>query len=887
MILILDTLLMKPSTWAIPWILQSIAYYFVLRKMGLRSMTALVPFLAEREMSTVLFRKMRTFYRPFVIALVFLAGAYYLGPDSGVGYIYMLIAYFVYGLFLLRLYFQLSKSFGKGIIYTILLFLVPTIFLLVLGLGKSQYHPLEFRQEKNYGWFLNNLRRVTVAIISVAEILVLVAVVGLITIQTYPPRIIVDEILKSTVEKSKGIESDGKALSREDTMGEAAADIDKLPASRDFFFPDHSKDEKVVVMEYVIGADLEDRVGMATVNIDMMKEATKKGDALTFVLEAGGSKRWFTSGIKENGYGRYTVSGGKVETVEESDDMTSMEDPARLEKFIKWTAEKYPADRYMLVLWDHGGGLAFGYGSDQLSHRTDVEKVEGLRVSDITSVLKRSGVKFDLIGFDACLMQDVEIAAALEPYADYYLASEETEDGYGWYYTSAFGALAADPGMSTEEFGKNIISSYDQFNTVMNNGTPKPANTLSLVDLTRVKPAYEKLEEIYAMADEAMRKEQDDFAEIALAAMNTYSFVNDIQIDAVDFLEKLGDTDHDDSVCSQEERTDAANALKACVVYRNRNSAKGINGLSTALPYKQISCYAQTEAELNTLGFDTQKKFFNDIFSVIAVQKKAEHDSQKPEKYHTIGEVVRELTYVDYTKEDWYVKGFEDYRPSSTLVDIPLTDTGNGFSVQLPEKTWNIIADCVTAVYQKTDDGKLRYLGSDHLGDNDENGHPMVDMDDRWVHINDRLVCYEDRGALETENGTVTIGDVKARLNGSEDIVIHVEWDADENGEGSETGKVTGYDLVSDMEIMGPMAKGTQEFKSGDRIDFMFEYYNESGELVSTESYGRTVIVNTMDRLSVTDSPLEECDIEFLGMLTDAYQREYLTEVVDAHIGDK
>jgi hypothetical protein len=363
--------------------------------------------------------------------------------------------------------------------------------------------------------------------------------------------------------------------------------------------------------------------------------------------------------------------------------------------------------------------------------------------------------------------------------------------------------------------------------------------------------------------------------------------VNDIQIDAVDFLEKLGDTDHDDSVCSQEERTDAANALKACVVYRNRNSAKGINGLSTALPYKQISCYAQTEAELNTLGFDTQKKFFNDIFSVIAVQKKAEHDSQKPEKYHTIGEVVRELTYVDYTKEDWYVKGFEDYKPSTTLVDIPLTDTGEGYSIQLPEKTWNIIADCVTAVYQKTDDGKLRYLGSDHLGDNDENGHPMVDMDDRWVHINDRLVCYEDRGALETENGTVTIGDVKARLNESEDIVIHVEWDADENGEGSEAGRVTGYDLVSDMELIGPMAKGTQAFKSGDRIDFMFEYYNESGELVSTESYGRTVIVNTMDRLSVTDSPLEECDIEFLGMLTDAYQREYLTETVDAHIGDK
>jgi hypothetical protein len=41
-----------------------------------------------------------------------------------------------------------------------------------------------------------------------------------------------------------------------------------------------------------------------------------------------------------------------------------------------------------------------------------------------------------------------------------------------------------------------------------------------------------------------------------------------------------------------------------------------------------------------------------------------------------------------------------------------------------------------------------------------------------------------------------------------------------------------------------------------------------------------------MDKLDVADRELEDCDIEFLGRLTDAYQRELYTEVVEAHIGD-
>ena len=879
-----DRFLISPQYWGIPWILQAVAYYFVLKKMGLRKWTAVIPVLGEREMSTVLFRRMRTFYRPAVIAAVFLAGAYYLGSGEQTAYIYMLIANVVYGLFLMRLYYRLSKSFGKGIGYTILMVLFPVIFLLILGLGKSEYTPIEFKQERQHGKFINSLRKITVVLISAVEIIALVLGVGIMTIRTYPPKPLVNSILKDVYDNSKDIVSDGNAVSREEAMGEAAATVADMPVSREKFFPDHSGDKNVVVMEYIIGADLEDHNGLATANIMMMQDATKKGDALTFVLEAGGSKRWFMSEITEKGYGRYTVKDGKLEKVMDLEGMSSMEEPSNLEDFIKWTAENYPADRYMLVLWDHGGGVAYGYGSDQLQERTDIEGVSGLRVSDVAQSIGNTGLKFDLIGFDACLMQDIEIASALEPYADYYLASEETEGGYGWYYTSAFGRLAADPGISTEEFGKDIISSYDQFNTVLHNGESVSNMTLSLVDLTMVKPAYEKLREIFTKTDTALKADQRDFAEFGLAAMNSYSFVNDLQLDVVDLLDKLEDTDLDDTICTEEELADAANAIKACVVYRNRSTAEGINGMSVAFPYKSIKYYGDTRQELNNLKLDSQTELFNDVFSVIAVQKKAEHENRPPSKYGRIGEFIDNLVYIDYTKEDWYVKGFEDYEPTTTLVDIPVTDTGEGYSIQLPDKTWDIIADCVTVVYQKTEDGSLRYLGFDHFGDDDADGHPMVDMDDRWVHINDKLVCYEDNGSIETEDGTVFTGEVKAKLNDEGEILIHVQWDAaSDSADGVETGHVTGYDFVNDE--LAFTKKGTQKFKTGDRIEFLFDYYDEEGNLIETKPAG-SLRVTTMEKLKVEDRALEDCDIQFLGRLTDAYQRQLLTEIIEAHIGD-
>ena len=145
--------------WIIPYILQVIGYNFLLKKMGLVRWTCIIPFLAERQFTKVMFRKMRSFYRPFVIAVIFVLAACYLDPSEGMGRSFILVAFAVYGFFLLRLYWRIAKAMGKGILFRIFTLLVPPVFLLIMGLGKSEYHPLPLKPRKEYSRPVSIFRR--------------------------------------------------------------------------------------------------------------------------------------------------------------------------------------------------------------------------------------------------------------------------------------------------------------------------------------------------------------------------------------------------------------------------------------------------------------------------------------------------------------------------------------------------------------------------------------------------------------------------------------------------------------------------------------------------------------------------------------------------------
>ncbi|CAN5356995.1 hypothetical protein BH23ACT9_BH23ACT9_25740 [soil metagenome] len=156
-----------------------------------------------------------------------------------------------------------------------------------------------------------------------------------------------------------------------------------------------------------------------------------------------------------------------------------MGDPAELVRFIEYGVTNFPADHYALTISDHGGGYV-GMGPDESSG----ELLDLAQLSQaLEGGLEAAGLdRFDIIGYDACLMATYEVANGMQPYADYMLASEELEPGHGWDYR-ALAAVREDPATTPEALGVAFVDSFA--GQAAEQGTELDI-TLSLVDLNQM-----------------------------------------------------------------------------------------------------------------------------------------------------------------------------------------------------------------------------------------------------------------------------------------------------------------------------------------------------------------------------------------------------------------
>lgn len=189
-----------------------------------------------------------------------------------------------------------------------------------------------------------------------------------------------------------------------------------------------------------------------------------------------------------------------------------MGDPQTLYDFATWAIAAYPADHYVLILSDHGMGWAGGWFDD------DPYRHSGLSMQQIDSALGSivtdTGIDaFELVGFDACLMAQLEVMSAVAPHARYAVASEETEPSLGWSYSVFLETLMADTSISGRELGQAIVDSYlEQDVAVLDEGLRGarfPGNsaedvasevvrpyTLSAVDLSQIRDLDEALNKL-------------------------------------------------------------------------------------------------------------------------------------------------------------------------------------------------------------------------------------------------------------------------------------------------------------------------------------------------------------------------------------------------------
>ncbi|TNF32420.1 MAG: hypothetical protein EP329_10245 [Deltaproteobacteria bacterium] len=168
-----------------------------------------------------------------------------------------------------------------------------------------------------------------------------------------------------------------------------------------------------------------------------------------------------------------------------------MANPAVLADFIAWGLATYPADRRMIVFWDHGAGWT-GFGVDDGTPGHPLLSLPKLK-QGLSLGLQAAGVaRFDAIGFDACLMANYETATVLRPFAEYLLASEELEPGHGWDYR-AFAAARQHPTIGTVPLLSAVVDGF--LAQAVAAKTDKDV-TLSVADLTRlgeVKAAVDAL----------------------------------------------------------------------------------------------------------------------------------------------------------------------------------------------------------------------------------------------------------------------------------------------------------------------------------------------------------------------------------------------------------
>ncbi len=141
-------------------------------------------------------------------------------------------------------------------------------------------------------------------------------------------------------------------------------------------------------------------------------------------------------------------------------------DPQTLIDFVKFVVERFPAEHYALVIWDHGNGWKFREFGVRGVAWDETDGMDYLTLQELRyafSVLASENITFDIVGFDACLMQMAEVVFELADFTKFVVASEEYEPFDGWEYNYFLQDLVANPSMSAADLAKDIVEAYKTY----------------------------------------------------------------------------------------------------------------------------------------------------------------------------------------------------------------------------------------------------------------------------------------------------------------------------------------------------------------------------------------------------------------------------------------
>ena len=272
----------------------------------------------------------------------------------------------------------------------------------------------------------------------------------------------------------------------------------------------------------------------------------------------------------------------------------NMADPSTLTSFVNWAISNYPAEKYLLVLWNHGGGWR---DRNILTKGIIWDDTTGdfMTIAELVQGLEGVNENIDVIGFDACLMQMAEVAYEIYGLTNtpgYMIGSQESEWGDGWPYDDILSHILANPRMTNTVLCETIVDDFINYC-----GT---VGTLSALDFSAGQDSYQALN---SFATALMASSHQGEIAMARASAQSYSYSDGYRIkDIYDFAERIKNNVPD---CQSQAQT-VMNQINNLILYEaNIGSAvASSHGLSIYLPDNA----GEYDNDYNSLQFaiDTQ-----------------------------------------------------------------------------------------------------------------------------------------------------------------------------------------------------------------------------------------------------------------------------------------
>lgn len=300
----------------------------------------------------------------------------------------------------------------------------------------------------------------------------------------------------------------------------------------------------------------------STLNMNQMETVTNED--LRFVVQWKQVKSLYPS-ASFDGTRRYLVTPDTTDTVKSTlvQDMGSgvdMGSAGALKDFVNWGTQNYPADHYIVIVWSHGNGwqrTALTQPTRAVSY--DDEFVSAISVWDLPSAF--TGHHFDVISFDACLMQMLEVADEISTYADYIAASAENTPAAGYPYQRVFAPFATTPDAAVKTLLESFVTGH-----VENPGYVNQFVTQSVLDTSKIDALTTAVDELAGSLISNKDSLTTIIPEIRTAAPK-YAYANDGRnyYDLGDLLDRMIASSAPTDVITKAQS--AKTALQSAVIY--------------------------------------------------------------------------------------------------------------------------------------------------------------------------------------------------------------------------------------------------------------------------------------------------------------------------------